>query len=167
MLPLSHTIGRRKEIKNTNKKKIELNNRTGIFCALHTALEWNLLFSSVEERENIGSIRPRSLNDPFTTLPFGRVKKYYGGSVALYIYLVCDSAIPKFLFDPIKYGKKDLVFFFILILFRSINIGKRPLVWKQKSLWRWKGPPIDKIKSEIPFVSYYSLDTESHVMKKQ
>jgi hypothetical protein len=100
VLPLSRPIVRRKEIKN-KKKKIELNNRTGIFCALHTALEWNLLFPFIEERENIGSIRPKSLNDPFTTLPFGRVKKYYDGSVALYIYLLCDSAIPKFLFDPI------------------------------------------------------------------
>lgn len=36
--------------------------------------------------EKIGSIRPRSVNDQLTTLPFGGIQKYYDGSVALYIY---------------------------------------------------------------------------------
>jgi len=35
-----------------------LNNRTGIFFALHTALQWNSLLPPIEETENIGSIRP-------------------------------------------------------------------------------------------------------------
>lgn len=47
---------------------------------------------------------------------FGGIKKYYDGSVALYIYFVCDSAIPKFLFDP-KLRKKESFFF---IYFRNI-----------------------------------------------
>jgi hypothetical protein len=38
------------------------------------------------EKREIGSTRPKSLSDPFTTLLFGGVKKYYDGSVAFYIY---------------------------------------------------------------------------------
>lgn len=61
----------------------------------------------IEERENVGSIIPRSVNDPITTLLFfGGVQKYYDGPVALYIYFVCDSAIPKFLFF-FKYQIKE------------------------------------------------------------
>jgi len=69
----------------------------------------------IEERENVGSIVPRSVNDPITTLLFfGGVQKYYDGPVALYIYFVCDSAIPKFLFfSNIKNKeKKNLLFLF-------------------------------------------------------
>jgi len=52
----------------------------------------------IEERENTGSLIPRSVNDPITTLLFfGGVKKYYDGPVAFYIYFGCYSAIPKFL----------------------------------------------------------------------
>jgi hypothetical protein len=38
-----------KGIKKITIKKIE--NRTGSFCALHTALQWNLLFSYIKERD--------------------------------------------------------------------------------------------------------------------
>lgn len=41
---ISHDWANVRDKKN-NKKK--LNNRTGIFCALHTAPQWNLLFSSL------------------------------------------------------------------------------------------------------------------------
>ena len=100
MISLSRMMSRREAIKNNKKKKkIELNNRTGIFCELHTALQWNLLLLP---SKNVGSIRSRSVNDPITTLPFGGVKKYYDGSVTLYIYFLYDSAIPKFLFDAMK-----------------------------------------------------------------
>jgi len=55
-----------------------------------------------QRKIKIGSIRPRSVNDQITTLPFVGVQKYYDGSVAFYIYyiiwFVCDSAIPKLLF---------------------------------------------------------------------
>lgn len=90
---------RDKELRTRKKDRIEQPYRHFLRIAYGSRMEFS---PSIEERENIGSIRPRSLNDPFTTLPFGRVKKYYDGSVALYIYLVCDLAIPKFLFDPIK-----------------------------------------------------------------
>lgn len=61
-------------------------------------------------KEKIGSIRPRSVNDQLTTLPFGGIQKYYDGSVALYIDYIFLSAIclsfsnPKvaFLFDQIN-----------------------------------------------------------------
>lgn len=49
--------------------------------------------------QKIGSIRPRSVNDQLTTLPFGGIQKYYDGSVALYIYIyllyffVCDLSV--------------------------------------------------------------------------
>lgn len=38
---------------NSTKKKIELNNRTGIFCALHTALQWNSLLPFLPYIEEI------------------------------------------------------------------------------------------------------------------
>ena len=43
--------------------------------------------------QKIGSIRPRSVNDQLTTLPFGGIQKYYDGSVALYIYYIFLSVI--------------------------------------------------------------------------
>lgn len=52
------------------KKKDRINNRTGILCAVHTAPQWNSFLPSIEGIENRGSIRPRAVNDPITTLPF-------------------------------------------------------------------------------------------------
>ena len=47
--------------KNKKKKKeIDLNSRTGILCALHTALQWNFLFPlfySIEEKNGIHPIQ--------------------------------------------------------------------------------------------------------------
>ncbi|TAI95824.1 hypothetical protein DMA11_25075, partial [Marinilabiliaceae bacterium JC017] len=78
------------------KDRIEQPYRHLLCSAYGSIMEFTFTFHRIE---NIGSIRPRSANDPITTLPFGGVKKYYDGSVALYIYFVCDSAIPKFLFE--------------------------------------------------------------------
>lgn len=52
-------IARREGIKNNKQGEIELYNRTGIFCALHTAPQWNFFFSFfIEEREK------SNLSDP-------------------------------------------------------------------------------------------------------
>lgn len=67
-------------------KKIELNNRTGIFFALHTAIEWNLLSFSVEQRENLELIRSRSVNYPITTLLFVGAKNTMMAPL-LYIFI--------------------------------------------------------------------------------
>jgi hypothetical protein len=74
---------------NNKKKKIELNNRTGIFfCAVHTASQWNFFFPLFRRRKKIESIRSRSLNDPFTTLPFVEVKKNTMMVLLLYIFIL-------------------------------------------------------------------------------
>jgi len=170
-------IGEKAKKNNKKKKENRINWTTVqasfVHCIrLRNGISFILLFSSPlfyrrKERESIWS---RSLNDPFTTLPFVGVKKYYDGSVALYIYLVCDLAIPKFLSDTINQIRKTYLFFFIFVLFHNhnINIRKRLLVWEKNGLWRWNVPPTHKInKSEVTFVPYYYLDTKSHVMKKQ
>ena len=86
-------------------------------------------------RGRMGGWSDRSLNNPITTLLFffGKVQKYYDGSVALYIYFVCDSAIPKFLFFS-KKRKKKIVFFFRTLLFYNINIVNSLWCEKKKSL---------------------------------
>lgn len=66
-----------------------------------------LTFPFHRRKREIESI---ALNDLFT--PFGGVKKDYDGSVALYIDLICDSAIPKCLSDPGKNALSFFVFFF-------------------------------------------------------
>lgn len=90
--------GRDKIKNNTQKDRIE--QPYVHFCALHTAPQWNLLLFSVEERKKSNRSDPDLVNDPITTLLFGGVQKYYDGSVAIYSYFVCNSAIPKFPFDP-------------------------------------------------------------------
>ena len=106
----------------------------------------------------IESIRLRLVNDPITTLLFGLVQKYYDGSVALYIYFVCYLAIPKFLFFFFQIKKQD---FFIFIFFHNINIVKiKSSRCENKKVCDAEiGLPIDRIKSEMPFISYYSFDT--------
>ena len=80
----------------------------------------NSLFSMKEKREESIRLRPKSIKNPITTLLFFYFsdKKYYDGPVALYIYFICDSAIPKFLFLKKKRKKKDS----FSVLFHNINI---------------------------------------------
>jgi len=58
---ISHDWAKIRDKKNKKKKKkIELNSRTGIFCALHTAPQWNFLFLpfySIEEKKRIQPIQ--------------------------------------------------------------------------------------------------------------
>lgn len=59
-------------------------------------------FRAVQGIENRGSIRPRAVNDPITTLPFFLViLKYYDGSVALLFRLLFSN--PKVSFFFYKY----------------------------------------------------------------
>ena len=65
---ISHDWAKIRDKKQEEKKKqIELNSRTGIFFALHTALQWNFLFppfySIDEEKKKRESSRSGSLND--------------------------------------------------------------------------------------------------------
>lgn len=79
-------IGRIKNNKQEEKDRIAQPYRHLLCIAYGSAMEF--LFPFHRRKRQIESIRPRSLNDPFTILPFVGVKKYYDGSVALYIYLV-------------------------------------------------------------------------------
>lgn len=47
------------------------------------------------------------------------------GNLWIYIYFLCDSAIPKWIFDP---KKKQKIFFLIFVPFHNINIIKSLLV---------------------------------------
>lgn len=59
-------------------------------------------FYSIEEKKRIHPIQIVEWSIYHPSFRIVGVKKYYDGSVAFYIYLVCDLAIPKFLFDMIK-----------------------------------------------------------------
>ena len=145
-------IGQREGIKNNKqgeKDRIEQPYRHLLCIRLCNGIFF--LFFHRRKRQ-VESIRPRSLNDPFTILPFGVIKKYYDGSVALYIYFVCYLAIPKFLFFFFSNKKTR----FIFIFFHNLNIVS-PLVWKQKSLWRWNRPPDRLTKIENAFLSHTTL----------
>jgi hypothetical protein len=80
MVTLSRIKSSLEEIKN--KKKIELHNRAGFACALHTTLLENLLL----RKKNRESTKPRLVNDTMTTLSLEELRKtkYYGGSIALF-----------------------------------------------------------------------------------
>lgn len=54
---------------------------------MHCIRLYNKIDLYLPSKKKIGSIRPRSVNDQITTLPFVGVQKYYDGSVALYIYI--------------------------------------------------------------------------------
>lgn len=60
-----------------------MNNRTGIFCAYGSTMEFTFPFR--RGKREIAYIRHNLLSDPFTTLLLRGVKKYYDGSVAFYI----------------------------------------------------------------------------------
>jgi len=83
---------------------------------MHCIRLYNKIDLYLPSKKKIGSVKPRSVNDQITTLPFVGVQKYYDGSVALYIFIiniiwfVCVSAIPKLLF--VKLRKKIIFFFF-------------------------------------------------------
>ena len=64
-------------------------------------------------KEKIGSIRPRSVNDQLTTLPFGGIQKYYDGSVALYVYFFFFLSViqQSQSFFLIRSNKEKLFFF--------------------------------------------------------
>jgi len=96
----------RRRQKIGNNKKLEQLYVHLLLIAYGSTVELTFLF----HRRKIESSRSRSLNHPITTLLFVS-SKYYDGSVALYINFVCNSAIPKFLFDP----KKE----FFLVLFHK------------------------------------------------
>lgn len=102
---ISHDWAKLKDKKN-KKKKMELNNRTGI-SMLHTAPQWNLLYSSLLfYRRNriylIQIVEFQIVEFSIYHSSFRRSKKYYNGSVALYRYLIYDLAIPKFPSDTRK-----------------------------------------------------------------
>lgn len=60
----------------------------GLHIAYGSLIELTFTFHQRKKSENIESLRPRLVNDLITALPFflGVKKKYYDGSVALYLY---------------------------------------------------------------------------------
>jgi hypothetical protein len=89
---------------------MELNNCTGIVCALHTALQENSLLP----KKNRESTKPRLVNDTMTTLSLGGIKKNKILWWLRCFYFIGDLAIPKFLFfSNKKKRKKNIIFFFL------------------------------------------------------
>ena len=124
---------------------------------LYNKIDPYLTFTS--NKEKIGSIRPRSVNWSTYHPSFRRNSKilwWLRCFIYLLYFFVCDLSVIQqsqscFFIWSNKLRKKDSFFFF----FRSINILKRPPVWKKFVTLNWTS---DK-KIGNTFLSYYSLDT--------